>query len=169
MIDLKSAIGQRSIFLDVCPHLRLQFVKVPLTWIKLGTTDGYESLVWQNIGEAPIAAWEFVVLRLDTFGEPLQPQTKKRFHVDGSASKTPGGDEATLLEPGTNADDDVSLIFSGFTAVGFITRVRLGNGTVWTCDYLRAGTMLKELDKQVHERLFERPACLLYTSPSPRD
>lgn len=121
----------KAIILDGCPHLQI-------TSFKIGESDMenppakmyYFTYHWKNRGKQDVTAFEIVTLKFSPFNEPLGINS---FTVVGHNSM-----KHDPLKPGEEAWDGTGEVQEKkvhlFTALCYVRRVRLADGSIWHVD-----------------------------------
>ena len=127
--------------INICPHVEItsfSYANEERSRGRGSDTRFVTNYSWKSTAQQPIIALEIVMLKYDAFDERL---IGSRFIVQGtdSANWSP-------LPPGKTSSDG-SIGFRDedvFTAIAYVRRVRLSDGTVWRVD---ENKLLQELRK----------------------
>lgn len=144
----KSSYQNRAaLIVDVCPHIKL-------TSFNFAPYEKWKSYVleyeWSNVGKEAVVAFEIVTLKYDPFDAPLLGNRQivpghSGFGYNGLRDN--GGVDYSPLKPNESADG-IAPESGGpelYSAVCYISRVRLDDGTVWRVDEKALSDELKKL------------------------
>jgi hypothetical protein len=129
---------RKAYVINVCPYIEIiEFLFSNQD--RERRTQFVTSYQWRNIGQQAVIAFEIVTLKYDAFDERL---IGTRFPVQGRSSV-----DWSPLPPGAPSsdggigfrDEDV------FTAISYVRKVRLADGTVWRVDENKLASELKKV------------------------
>jgi hypothetical protein len=136
--------SRAALVADICPHLKIVAFSVGNSLDGPGYSPTFrEEFTWQNTGQKDIIALELGVLKWDPFNEAM---IGSRLILPG---RTDGG--YRVLKPGEK-DSDAALDYGHehtYTAIGYVNRIRFGDGSVWTSDPVDLAREVKRLAPQV--------------------